>query len=310
MADDQNQLNEGGRGEFPDDAIRRFLLGSLDASQQSLFEQRLVIDDDLDARVSRMECELADDYAFDRLSVADRKLFEQYYLGSPERKQTLLVSSLLRDRFRGARATQHATISARLKSQFTFRQPVLKVAFGLLILCVLIATVWLVTKDSRIAKRFIPARTPAAPSPRTPREAAHSSNPTQTPMHREDSSPPQTHEPGTSPVVASFVLSPNRREAATIPVVNLREGKPDVVRLQLVVQEIVAGTYRAELRTDEGQLVFVAESLATDGTVATIVFDVPASVLKTGNYQIELTRGSDGSKVNVGSYYFLVQIPD
>jgi hypothetical protein len=309
MANDHDQFHESGPREFSDDAIRRFLLGAMGASQQPLFEQRLMIDDDLDARVSRLEYELADDYAFNRLNPADRKLFERHYLASADRKHTLLVSSVLHDRFAGARIKQRFTMGERLKSRFTLHQPVLRVVFGLLIMCLLLGTVWLVTKDSRIAKRFIPTRTPSSPGPAAPRQAGHSSNPTQTPVHREDSSPPQTHEPG-APVVTSFVLSPNRREAATIPVVNLRESKPDVVRLQLVLKTIVVGTYRAELRTDDGQSVFSAESLAMDGSTAPIDFEVPARLLKTGNYQIELTLVSSGSKETVASYYFLVQIAD
>lgn len=174
----------------------------------------------------------------------------------------------------------------------------------------LIATAWLVTKESRLAKRFIPQRTPAAPNPRTPREAAHPPNLTETPIHREDPSPAQTHEPEGPPVVASFVLTPNRREAATIPVVNLRENKPAIARLQLALPTSAFGKYQAELRTDDGQTVFVADSLTADGSAATIVFDVPAGVLKTGNYQIELTRVVDGSKESVAHYYFLVQIAD
>lgn len=308
MADDQNRFHGSGRREFSDDAIRRFLLGALAASLQPFFERRLLIDDELEARVSRLECELADDYAFDRLNSGDRDLFEKHYLASPDRQRTLLVSTVLYDRFGGARTQQRVTIGERLKSQFSLRAPVLRVVFGLLILCVLIATVWLVTKESRLARRFIPVRTPAAPSPRTPREAAHPSNPTQTPVHREDPSPAQAHEP----VSVSFVLTPNRREAATIPVVNLRESKPDVARLQLVLPTNVLGKYRAELRTDSGQTVLVAESLTTDRNAATVVFDVPAGVLKTGNYQIELTRFIDGlkEKENVARYYFLVQIAD
>lgn len=307
MAEDQDKFHQGRRREFSDDAIRRFLLGALAASQQPLFEQQLIVDDDLDARVRRLECDLADDYAFDRLNPVDRKLFEKHYLASPDRERTLLVSSVLRERFGSARPPQCATIGERLKSRLSLRQPVLKVAFAILILCVLIATVWLVTKESRRASLFIPVRTPAAPSPRTPREAAHPPNLTAAPTHREDPSPAPAHEPA---VVASFVLTPNRREAATVPIVNLRESRPDVARLQLALPTNVSGKYRAELRTDDGQAVFAAESLTTDGSAATIVFDVPAGVLKTGNYQIELTRVNDGSKENVAHYYFLVQMPD
>ena len=72
MIDNNVTSNDGGSRPFSDETIRRFLLGGLSASERPLFEQRLITDDDLDARVRLAELELADDYAFERLSAPER----------------------------------------------------------------------------------------------------------------------------------------------------------------------------------------------------------------------------------------------
>src|SRR6266446_7528188 len=84
---------------FSEETIRRFLLGSLRASEQPLFEQRLMSDVALDARARLVELDLADDYACGRLTTPDRKLFEQRFLVTVGRQRKLRVSKLLHDRF-------------------------------------------------------------------------------------------------------------------------------------------------------------------------------------------------------------------
>ena len=80
------------------------------------------------------------------------------------------------------------------------------------------------------------------------------------------------------------------------------------MRLQLALKVNQPGPYRAELLTVAGQSVFSAESItAADNGSARIDFDVPAHLLKTGNYQISLGRDNAGAKENTGSYYFRVQ---
>src|SRR2546430_2405877 len=198
MADNLEQFSRDNSSQFSDEAVRRFLLGQLSAVEQAPFEERFSSDESLEARVRLVECELADDYAFERLSAADRTLFEQIYLVSANRKQTLMVSSALRDRFASASAApveQHMTIRERLKFRVALTQPVWRLAFGLVILILLVGTAWLVTKEPQIVRRFIPKRAPATASPAAPREAGHASDTSSTPVHHANSPEMPPHEP-------------------------------------------------------------------------------------------------------------------
>jgi hypothetical protein len=286
--------------QFPDETVRRFLLGGLSAAEQARFEEQLFTDEGLETRVRLGECELADDYAFARLNATDRELFEKHFLVSADRKQTLLVSDALRDRVPLVQA-QPQTIGERFRSRITFSRPVLRFAFGLAILILLIGGAWLVIKEPQIVKTLIPKRAPVTPSQSVPREAGHPSNPNSTPVHRQDFPAMPPHESVAPGTIANFVLYPNRRETANIPVVNLPKGENDVVRFQLSLQPNPSGTYRAQLLTAEGQSIFSAESLA--GSAATIDFDVPARLLKLGNYEIRIAGGSEPG----ASYFFLAQ---
>src|SRR6266545_1634860 len=99
MTDNNDQFNDGGSLEYSDETIRRFLLGGLSASERPLFEKRFIADDGLDGRVRLAEFELADDYAFERLSTPDRKLFEERFLLASNRQHQLKVSEALCTRF-------------------------------------------------------------------------------------------------------------------------------------------------------------------------------------------------------------------
>ena len=61
MAGANEQFEKERSPEFSDEAIRRFLLGRLSASEQPAFERRLFSEDGLDARVRLAELDLADD---------------------------------------------------------------------------------------------------------------------------------------------------------------------------------------------------------------------------------------------------------
>lgn len=68
------------------------------------------------------------------------------------------------------------------------------------------------------------------------------------------------------------------------------------MRLELSPEPNQPGTYRAELLTIDGQSVLNAQpqrSADTDGYRAYL--EVPAGLLKAGDYQIKLSRVTDGS---------------
>jgi hypothetical protein len=311
MADKNEHFDKDNSSEFSDEAVRRFLLGRLSASEQPAFEQRLFTDDRLEARVRLAELELADDYAFERLGTHDRKSFEQRFLVTPDRQQKLQVSKNLRDRFSAntAAGSEKSTVAERLRYLFGLERPAWRIAFGVLMLLILFGTVWLVIKEPRIAgqiaNRIIPRR--SAPST-APRQADHPTN-TSMPEHQITPSPKPIHDQtAATPVSVSIALMPGSSlQGGEMPFLNLPKGDQAVVRLQLVLKADQTGPYRAELLTIEGSSVLSAESLKPIDSRAGIDFDVPARLLKTGDYQIKLSRGNEGSRESLGRYYFRVQ---
>lgn len=304
--------------DVSDEAIRRFLLGELRAPEQSTLEERLFVDQGLEERVRLTESELADDYAFARLGVRDRELFEEKFLVSHERERKLRVSAALRDRFAPAPAIVRGRIDAAewLKSQFAFNQGALKYALGAVILVLIVGTVWLLMRESRVNNPAIGRRPPSInPSPVERREADHPPGGEESPRHAERPSPMPVHEPGPnlkSPSDAGSVvsvdlfpdISPRHADTPSVP---LPQGQNDLVRLSLDLKSKQAEDYRAEVLNSTGQTVFRAESLKPVDGGAKIEFDVPARLLKIGRYQVRLSRTSGGSGQKMVNYYFFVR---
>src|SRR5216110_1364386 len=93
---------ENNHQEFSDEAVRRFLLGSLSPTEQSRFEHSLFADEALDERVRLAELELSDDYTANLLGRADRELFRRRFLLTADREKKLEVSRALHRNFAAA----------------------------------------------------------------------------------------------------------------------------------------------------------------------------------------------------------------
>src|SRR3982074_1824294 len=157
MARNNGDFEQDNSSGFSDETIRRFLLGELSESEQTLFEQHLFADAGLDARVRLAEIDLADDYAFERLSAADRVLFEERFMVTSRRRRELNVSSALRDLFSmsaTAAGAEKITVAKRWRHLFGFSRPAWKIAFGVLILLILFGTVLLVVKEPRLTQQI------------------------------------------------------------------------------------------------------------------------------------------------------------
>ena len=169
---------------FSDEAIRRFLLGQLNANEQSIFERDLFASDELETRVRLAELALADDFARDRLNPHEKNQFQENYLASAERKQMLGVSQALHDRFSSPRIS-YLSGTQRLRAVFDLGQPSWRYAFAALILLLVLATVWRGIKEPQIVQQVIPK--PVAPKPTAtpaPQEANHA-NTVLSPNHLE-----------------------------------------------------------------------------------------------------------------------------
>jgi len=288
--------------------IRRFLLGSLSAADQVTFDERLFADDGLEKRVRLAECELADGYAFDLLTPADRELFEQRFLVSAARQQKLIVSTALRDRFASAvtnAAPSAMTLAERLQRWLGLGQPSWKLALRIIILLLLIGTMWSVLRGPRLGKRFLAERRPApvaTPAPNQ-QEANHPIKPS--PPQLKEGIPAPPDQLVATPVTVMLVPQ-HGYDPAHIATVSLPGGEPSGLHVQLTFKgngEI----YRAELLTITGQSVFSQGALKPSAGGDSVGFDVPRQFLNPGDYQVKLIRVTDGIEAGVATYYFRVQ---
>jgi hypothetical protein len=294
--------------EFSDEAIRRFLLGRLRAPEQVAFERQLFSDPRLDSRVRLAELDLADDYTYLRLSAGERERFEEKFLVSANRRRKVEVSIALRDRFASASVGEKkSAFIARLRTLFHLRRPFWRLAFGLAILVILFGAAWLVIKEPRIVERITNKIIPRRSSPRSaPQEVHHPAN-TSSPEHQITPAPMPVHDPMSSSLVSIALQPVVSSDSGNMPSLALPKGEPGIVRLQLALIPKQPGTYRAELLAADGKTVFSAESIrAPKSGSAQIDFDVPARLLKSGDYQIGLARDNAGIKEDLGRYYFRV----
>jgi hypothetical protein len=303
MAINTQDFAENSSREFSDDMIRRFLLGDLNTTEQPMFERRLFTDLGLDARVSRAELELADDYAFGRLSAGQRILFEERFLLTSNRRQKLQVSRVLRERFSPARpvAAERLTAAQKLKSLFGLDRPVWRIAFGAVILLLLFGTAWLLIKEPRIVHRVTEGIIPRRSAPaNAPRPANHPTN-TDLPEHTVTPSPMPVHD--RPAIVIRPAGSPETIELSTVDLTK----SDDVVKLRLVLRPDQTGPYRADVQTIDGASVFSADALQPVESGTEIDFEVPSRLLKIGDYQVKLSYGPEASRSNSLSYYFRVR---
>ena len=294
---------ENQQRNFPDDSIRRFLLGQLNASERAIFEEQLFTDAELEIRVRLAEYELADDYAFNRLPANETQSFRERYLLVAERRQKLRVSQALRDRFAPA-AVRDPTTSRwqRLTSRLDLRRPAWRYGFAALVLVLILATVFLVAKDPQIVKVIIPHRPKPKPQATAPPQEMNHPPKTSPPAHSEQKVPQMPHE---TPLIVS--LKANGSVESSAPV-SLPAGENAKLRFHLSLPGAETGVHRADVLTTSGEKLFTAERLSPYGANPSLVdFDVPAHLLKSGQYQINLTRIDDQAKPEMFQYFFRVQ---
>jgi len=298
MAD--NQFDKSAQSPFSDAAIRRFLLGQLNAIEQAVFEEHLFTDDELEVRVRLAEIDLADNYASERLARADEERVRQNFLLSADRKQTLVVSKALRNRF-AAKTEPQSGVAQKLKTLFGLSQPVRKYAFAALLLLLVFATVWRGIKEPRLVERIITKGVVPKPKATQTSQGAHHPTMSSSPAHVEQTPTLPVHE-----TIASIIVLGPESASDTQTIVEPPKDDNGVVRFQLLLEKNQPGPYRAELLSGSGESIFSADSLEpADGSK--INFDIPARVLKTGDHQIRLSRLAIGSTGNVATYHLRVQ---
>jgi hypothetical protein len=284
-------LNAPAPQPFSDSAIRQFLLGQLGAKKRAQFERALFLDSKLEHRTRLEEIALADDYARRRLRTKDLNAFVERFPLSPARRNQIEVSIALRECFAPTAADHHA------EAWLAFKHPVWKLAFATVILIMLFATIWLATKEPRLVRRFVPHRIrPAAATTSTPEVTHHAERGSEPAAHRDQQTTVPGHELSTDMVVLDSTTT-----AENAPTVTIETIRDKNVRVQLLLGEAAQSTYRAELIKSTGEVVFSEAEITVDANADRVSFNIPVENLAAGDFQIKLTRTSDGKQ----TIYFL-----
>lgn len=296
MSEAHENRNGDGAVVISDDEIRRSLLGCASASEQSKFEKQLLLDDQLEQRVQRLELELADDFSFGCLNQTERELFSKNFLVTSKRARDLAVSRALHKAILVAQPQQRKSgWQQSWLPVFARQRPLASAAITVIVVALLGFASWRVWKARTGSRPLIAKQVPVV-DPK--REYAH---------------PPSDADSGATSeterrIVASLTL---QADNDTSPQQTLHWSTPvaeqDRVRLDLIVDGETTGVYRARLIGRGGQITTRYDLNLEAGNPAKISFIVAPILLPSGDYHIELDRTANGKIIETRRYSFRSQ---
>jgi hypothetical protein len=266
--------------------ITRYLLGDLTPAEQESLEEGFFIDHDLFIELLDTEDRLISDYLNNRLSATDRAHFERNFLTLPERRRDVELAYFLQPISKRRSSIEdlmpeprrhnlwHATLT------FLRANQTLAGITATAILTIVLTSVWLVMRSET--------------------EMARS---------RTDS----TAIPSTSSTVLTFELSPGQQRGEDK--VNQIILSPGVLTVALQLDVLTADytNFRARLLRIAMEVTPIlasdelkSQTTSAEGTL--VLWEIPASKLQQGDYQVKLDAvNPDGSSENAGTYYFSVR---
>ena len=314
--------------------IARYLLGDLPEEQQVEIEDRAFADKEYLALVSAVENDLIDEYVRRELSETERRKFESRFLASAERRKRVEFAKALARVPVAAAVPERVVISQPAKwtwrdSLYAFLiglNPAAKIATVAVMLFLTFGGVWLFAETMRLRNQLtqLQAQNQSRQNELQQQvEAERRRNEelnarlTQEQQQREqsDESLRQLSETGSEtparPVIASLALLPGLSRGGGEKASLILAADARLVRLQVGIDPNEPyKTFAVELRTAAGRQVWTKENLTarTRGKARAVSLTLPASVLKSGDYELRLSgRQEGGESEDVGFYYFDVK---
>lgn len=284
--------------------LRRYLLGQAPAEEQRMVEQHLLEDQDYFDLLLRCEEELTDEYARGELAGPDKERFESHFLSTPKRIESLEFAKNL-NRYRSEHAQPYPVIP-RLSNR---RLALMEVALVAAVI-VLVATAVLMFRTTvRLQEQVSQNR--AQLSLTEQREYMFTQGLEQQRQQLERLSeelaklPSSIHQDDSD--LVSLVLTPGQgRSEDTTATASLF---PGIRRLRLALK--IDGTsymsYRADLETVEGNIVWSRDDLAAPKTSHSRAVEVilPAALLHRSDYLVMLSGTTPtGISEKIGTYHF------
>ena len=315
--------------------IARYLLGELPEDQQVEIEDRAFSDKDYLASITAVENDLIDEYVRGELSAADRQRFETRFLASTERRKRVEFATALRTVVSESPVPEKKLIHdvsgwSWRDSLYAFLNglnPAARLAFVAATILLIVGAAWLFAETLRLRRQVnqLQAEKQSGQGLQQTLDAERKRNEElNARLNQEKQQREQTDEslrqltetteatkPAPPPVFASLTLLPGlSRGGGQKPNLDL-SNDVRLVRLQIGIDpEEQYKSFAVELRSVAGRQVWNRENLASRtrrGTRA-VGLTLPATVLKSGEYELRL-RGltEGGGSEDVGFYYFNVR---
>lgn len=315
--------------------ISQYLLGELSEEQQVEIEDRAFSDKEYLATITAVENDLIDEYVRGDLKAADRQRFESRFLASAERRKRVEFAKALRTVVSESISTEKKVVQTAKTwswrdSLYAFingLNPAARLAFVAAAILLVAGAAWLFVETLRLRRQVtqLQAQSQAGQNSQQALELERKRNAElnarldQEKQQREQTDEslrqltetPEATKPAPPPVIASLTLLPGlSRGGGQKPNLDL-SNDAHLVRLQIGIDpEEQYKSFAVELRTLAGRQVWNRENLAARtrrGTRA-VGLTLPATVLKSGEYELRL-RGltEGGGSEDVGFYYFNVR---
>jgi hypothetical protein len=313
--------------------ISRYLLGELSEEQQVEIEDRAFADKEYLVSITAVENDLIDEYVRHELSEADRRKFESRFLASAERRKRVEFAKALSRVSPIAEKTVVHDWSWR-ESFYAFisgLNPAARFAFAAAMLVLLVGGAWLLTTTLRLRSQLtqLQAENQSRQNQRQALEQQIEAerrrneelnarlNQEKQQREQSDESLRQLSEtadptnPPPRPVIASLTLLPGISRGGGDKPSLAMPGDARLVRLNIGIDpEEQYKNFAVELRTTAGRHVWNRENLAARNRsgARAIGLTLPASVLKSGEYELRLRGLKEGGEAeDIGFYYFDVK---
>ncbi|HEX7335309.1 MAG TPA: hypothetical protein VF290_27655 [Pyrinomonadaceae bacterium] len=309
--------------------ISQYLLGELSEEQQVEIEDRAFADKEYLASITAVENDLIDEYVRQELSDADRRRFESRFLASAERRKRVEFAKAL------ARVPAEVPVTEKtVVSQWSWREslyaflsgsnPAARFAFAAAMLILLVGGAWLLTTTLRLRSQLTQLQAENQSRQNQIEAERRRNEELNARLNQEKQQREQTDEslrqlsetadpttPPPRPVIASLTLLPGISRGGGDKPSLVMPGDARLVRLNIGIDpEEQYKNFAVELRTTAGRQVWNRENLAARnrGGARAIGLTLPASVLKSGEYELRLSGLKEGGEAeDIGFYYFDVK---
>lgn len=280
----------------------QYLLGTLAEEERTRLEDDYFADDTLFEELAAVEAELIDAYVGGELAGSERAQFEERYLASSEQRARIAFARQLIEKPDKTPSQVTETDIGwwrRARTALDWRQPIFAAAFAVAVLAIVVSAVW------RIYRPASPPVPTQAQRTQPATEPVPATLPPATTAERQ----PQSGR-GTAAVDAiALVLAPGltRSPGEGGAVLAIGPGTK-TVRIQLDHEGEGYASYRAVLRTPEGQEVWRQRDVAPLRRGAkSVVIIIPAASLRPGDYVVTLSGiPPSGPVEDVADYAFRV----